>query len=275
MTTRIRLKRTGRRNRPSFRVVVMDSRTKRDGASIEQLGWYDPIKTENNFSLKEDRILHWLKLGAQPTATVKNLMKKSGLLYRWFMMRQDVDETTIDHELQKWAFDREAREKEKADKRIQKVDEKSKAKAKTEAKAAVTEIAAVEETEKIDRDVGAEEVEFSEETETVEVSKEAAIETDESEEVTVEETSKPGTENQTEPVKTTDETVKKKTRISKKATEESSGDRKSDVSGEAQKGDGERKAESESKTDTSAMNDADHAEEAAEDGNSNGKKKSD
>jgi len=253
----------------------MDSRTKRDGASIEELGWYDPIKTGNNFSLKEDRILHWLKLGAQPTATVKNLMKKSGLLYRWSMMRQDVDEKTIDHELQKWAFDRKAREKEKADKRIEKVDKKSKAKAKTEAKVAVTEIAAVEETEKIDKDVSAEEVEFSEETETVEVSKEAAIETDESEEVTVEETSKPGTENQTEPGKTKDETVKKKTRVSKKATEESSGDRKSDVSGEAQKGDGEGKAESESKTDTSAMKDVDHAEEAAEEGNSNGKKKSD
>ena len=53
MATRIRLKRFGRRNRPFFRVVVMDSRTKRDGKAIEEVGWYDPIKLKDNFSLKE------------------------------------------------------------------------------------------------------------------------------------------------------------------------------------------------------------------------------
>ena len=57
MATKIRLKRIGRRNKPFYRVVVMDSRKKRDGASIEELGWYNPIagKSEQDYSLKEDR----------------------------------------------------------------------------------------------------------------------------------------------------------------------------------------------------------------------------
>ncbi|MCH8068845.1 MAG: 30S ribosomal protein S16 [Candidatus Marinimicrobia bacterium] len=113
MATKIRLKRIGRRNRPFFRVVVIDSRKRRDGAPIEEVGWYDPIKNKENFSLKEDRIIHWLELGAQPTFTVKNLMKKAGLSYKWHMIRQGLDEQAIDLELQKWLLDREEREKQK------------------------------------------------------------------------------------------------------------------------------------------------------------------
>ena len=48
-------------------MVVMDSRSKRDGAAIEELGWYNPIDLDHSFSLKEDRILHWLEEGAQTT----------------------------------------------------------------------------------------------------------------------------------------------------------------------------------------------------------------
>ena len=61
MATKIRLKRIGRRNRPFYRMVVMDSRSRRDGAAIEELGWYNPIDLDHSFSLKEDRILYWLK----------------------------------------------------------------------------------------------------------------------------------------------------------------------------------------------------------------------
>lgn len=114
MATSIRMKRTGRRNRPSYRVVVMDSRKKRDGATIEELGWYDPIRTGDNFSLKHDRIIHWLKQGAQPSDTVRSLMRKSGIAFQWHLMRQGLDEKTINQEVQKWAMDREARQKEQA-----------------------------------------------------------------------------------------------------------------------------------------------------------------
>ena len=95
MATKIRLKRLGRRNRPFFRVVVMDSRKRRDGAPIEELGWYDPIKRDGeNYKLKVDRILHWLQDGAKPSFTVRNLLKKEGLLHRWHLMRQGMEEKT-------------------------------------------------------------------------------------------------------------------------------------------------------------------------------------
>ena len=56
MATKIRLKRIGRRNRPFYRLVVMDSRNRRDGAAIEQVGWYNPIAKDDIYSIKEDRI---------------------------------------------------------------------------------------------------------------------------------------------------------------------------------------------------------------------------
>ena len=71
MATKIRLKRIGRRNRPFYRMVVMDSRKRRDGAAIEQLGWYNPIDTDHSYDLDQDRILHWLGEGAEPTDAAK------------------------------------------------------------------------------------------------------------------------------------------------------------------------------------------------------------
>ena len=83
MATKIRLKRIGRRNRPFYRIIIIDSRKRRDGSAIEQVGWYNPIESnkEKNYVLKEDRILEWLKLGAQVTDPVNKLMKRSGLAY--------------------------------------------------------------------------------------------------------------------------------------------------------------------------------------------------
>ena len=60
MATKIRLKRIGRRNRPFYRMVAMDSRNRRDGAAIEELGWYNPIDSNHSYDLKDERILHWL-----------------------------------------------------------------------------------------------------------------------------------------------------------------------------------------------------------------------
>ena len=54
----------GRRKRPFYRIVAIDSRTRRDGPEIERLGWFDPLKTDVAIDLKEDRIIHWLEQGA-------------------------------------------------------------------------------------------------------------------------------------------------------------------------------------------------------------------
>ncbi len=78
---KIRLKRTGRRHRASFRIVACDARASRDGKVIETLGSYDPLaKTEDReVQLKPDRIEYWLSVGAQPTQTVAQLLRKKGI----------------------------------------------------------------------------------------------------------------------------------------------------------------------------------------------------
>jgi small subunit ribosomal protein S16 len=77
MAVSIRLRREGARNRPYYKVVVADSRSPRDGKFIEILGTYDPKKPDHNSTLKLDRIDHWISQGAQPSDTVRSLIKKN------------------------------------------------------------------------------------------------------------------------------------------------------------------------------------------------------
>ena len=107
MATKIRLKRIGRRNRPFYRMVVMDSRSRRDGAAIEELGWYNPIDLDHSFSLKEDRILYWLKEGAQTTDATHKLLKKAGVAHKWHLINQGLDNTQVEKEMQKWKLNQD------------------------------------------------------------------------------------------------------------------------------------------------------------------------
>ena len=77
MAVAIRLRREGALNRPYFKVVVTDTRSPRDGKFIEIVGTYDPKKPGNNSTLKLDRIEHWISKGAQPSDTVRSLIKKN------------------------------------------------------------------------------------------------------------------------------------------------------------------------------------------------------
>src|SRR3977135_252890 len=77
MAVSIRLRREGAKNRPYYKVVVADSRSPRDGKFIEIIGTYDPKKPDHNSSLKLDRIEHWMSKGAQPSDTVRSLIKKN------------------------------------------------------------------------------------------------------------------------------------------------------------------------------------------------------
>ena len=106
MATKIRLKRIGRRNRPFYRLVTMDSRNRRDGAAIEELGWYNPIDANRSYDLKDERIIHWLGEGAQPTDAARKLLRRSGLSYRWHLMQQGIEGPELDKEMQKWELNR-------------------------------------------------------------------------------------------------------------------------------------------------------------------------
>jgi small subunit ribosomal protein S16 len=77
---KIRLRRMGRRNRPSYRVVVADSRSPRDGKFVEIIGHYDPLTEPATIVINEEQALKWLKSGAQPTDTVRSLLDKLGIL---------------------------------------------------------------------------------------------------------------------------------------------------------------------------------------------------
>jgi small subunit ribosomal protein S16 len=78
MAVRIRLKRTGGKNDPAFRIVVADSRSPRDGKFIEELGSYDPKKKGTNYKFDLDRAKYWVGKGAQPSETVASLIKAAG-----------------------------------------------------------------------------------------------------------------------------------------------------------------------------------------------------
>ena len=78
MAVKIRLKRMGKIRAPFYRVVVMDSRTKRDGRAIEEIGKYHPTAEPSVIEIDSDRAQHWLRVGAQPTEAVAALLKVTG-----------------------------------------------------------------------------------------------------------------------------------------------------------------------------------------------------
>ena len=74
---KIRLRRMGAKKAPFYRVVVADSRSPRDGRFIEEIGTYDPMAADNGLSLDMERVKYWIANGAQPTDTVRGLIKKA------------------------------------------------------------------------------------------------------------------------------------------------------------------------------------------------------
>lgn len=77
---KIRLRRTGAKNRPSYRIIATDSRAPRDGAFITTLGYYNPLTDPETVVINEEQALYWLGKGAQPTATVARLLTKVGIM---------------------------------------------------------------------------------------------------------------------------------------------------------------------------------------------------
>lgn len=80
MAVKIRLRRIGAKKAPFYRIVVADSRFPRDGRFIEELGYYDPTKEPTVIKVDGEKAMKWIANGAQPTETVKKILKKSGVL---------------------------------------------------------------------------------------------------------------------------------------------------------------------------------------------------
>ena len=77
---KIRLKRMGMKKKPFYRVVVADERATRDGRFVDEIGYYDPMQQPAVINVKNDKAVEWMKKGAQPTDTVRILLKKSGAI---------------------------------------------------------------------------------------------------------------------------------------------------------------------------------------------------
>ena len=77
---KIRLRRMGAKKAPFYRIVVADSRSPRDGAFVEEIGYYNPTSDPAELKVDNERAAQWIKNGAQPTDTVRGLLKKSGAI---------------------------------------------------------------------------------------------------------------------------------------------------------------------------------------------------
>ncbi|MFC1942207.1 30S ribosomal protein S16 [Chloroflexota bacterium] len=85
---RIRLRRVGSKKKPSYRLVVADIRAPRDGAFVEIIGHYDPLTDPETIVIKEEKALHWLKQGAQPSDTTARLLDKAGIMEKFKLVKE-------------------------------------------------------------------------------------------------------------------------------------------------------------------------------------------
>lgn len=80
MAVKMRLKRMGAKKQPSYRIVVADAKSPRDGKFIEELGYYNPLSEPVAIKINEERAKEWLSSGAQPSQKVRNLLQKAGVI---------------------------------------------------------------------------------------------------------------------------------------------------------------------------------------------------
>ena len=130
MAVKLRLRRMGKKKQPIYKLVAADSRSPRDGKFLEAVGFYNPLTDPHTLDLKEDRVMYWLNVGAQPTHTVKSLLRQKGITLKKELMSKGLDEEKIKSELENWQKVKEAGSKKQTGKKLSR-----KAKAKQEAEA--------------------------------------------------------------------------------------------------------------------------------------------
>jgi len=108
LAVKLRLRRMGKKKQPIYKVVAADSRSPRDGKFIEAIGLYNPKTEPAIVEIKEDRALYWLKVGAQPTDTVKNLFTHQGIMLKKELAKKGLPEDQISVKLDEWKKLKEA-----------------------------------------------------------------------------------------------------------------------------------------------------------------------
>lgn len=133
---KLRLRREGKKGHAIYKVVAADERSPRDGAFLEVVGTYDPNTRPARINIKDTRVEHWLRKGAQPTDTVRSLFRRTGLWLRWTLARQGKDEATVAKVTERWQMQQADRQARDTDRKARRAERKKKAAAPAETPAA-------------------------------------------------------------------------------------------------------------------------------------------
>ncbi len=153
MAVKLRLRRMGKKKQPIYKVVAADARAPRDGRFIEAIGTYNPLTDPASVVIKEERALYWLGVGAQPTDTVKNILQKEGIWYRFSLIKKGLSEEEINAKMDEWYKARASKiaksvsEEKKVEEKTEEVKEEPKAEEVEEDKAEEATDAASDATE--------------------------------------------------------------------------------------------------------------------------------
>jgi small subunit ribosomal protein S16 len=108
LSVKLRLRRMGKKRQPYYKIVAADARSPRDGRFLEAVGTYNPMLQPHAITLNEDRVLYWLNVGAQPTDTVRSILRQTGVSLKKELQKRGLTEEQIQIELDKWLKLKEA-----------------------------------------------------------------------------------------------------------------------------------------------------------------------
>jgi small subunit ribosomal protein S16 len=150
---KIRLARQGRKKLPIYKIIAANSRARRDGRFLESLGQYRPANETGKIEINEERVMYWLRTGAQPTDTVRSLLSREGILLKWHLEKKEIEPARAAEIFNTWKTARDEKlankqsDKERAKETKRKAIEAEKAaaiKAKQDAENAEAEAKAAE-----------------------------------------------------------------------------------------------------------------------------------
>lgn len=121
MATTIRLTRLGKKKRPFYRLVVLDSRKRRDGAYLANLGYYNPFVEPPDINIRADEVIAWLGKGATVSGTARSLMKREGVLYQFSLVREGLSDEEISTRMDEWRQRQEQRVERKESDRVRRL----------------------------------------------------------------------------------------------------------------------------------------------------------
>lgn len=113
MPVKLRLRRQGRRKAPHYAIVAADSRSPRDGRYIEKVGFYNPIAQPAHVHIDQDLVIKWMKNGAQPTGTVRDILRHTGTTLKYALVKQGKSEEQVAAIYDRWLEEKRKKRKKK------------------------------------------------------------------------------------------------------------------------------------------------------------------